>query len=289
MGASSFESFEHDWDAAVDIGSKKQRVKVNLTRIGSTPESDGQPVFLEEIEAEEFKEPRMLRYRRWIDGEIEGRAARWIRWRVRLPSKPMFAGDSSRDFTLVVTAPNSKGWVHTARFRMPDKKGENERDDPLLGPAIDDAEVISRIESLNYDLWEKGKYWTAGVSNPGEPVFEEIRENSTTLVHYGIVEHYNTVVKNLIETNDTVKSLLNMTENGTLRFWPIGKPYAENNKRIHQETKDAAYSLMELAIRQSLAGGGDETERWYLKPVVGLVEERYKNLVDFYNRRNMRE
>jgi hypothetical protein len=286
MGASTIESFEHDWDAAVDIGSKSQSVKVNLTRIGVTSESDGQPVFLEENEAEEFKEPRMLRYRRWIDGDIEGRAARWLRWRVRLPSKPLFTGDSSRDFSLVVTAPNAKGWVHTARFRMPDKKGENERKDPLLDTAIDDAEVISRIESLNYDFWETGKYWTAAISNPGEPVFEEVRENTATLVHYGIVEHYNAVFEDLFK-HESVQSLLKMTENGTLRFWSFGK-YAEINKQIHQETKDAAVSLMELAIRQALAGGGDDLERWYLQPVVGLVGERYKNLVDFYNRRNLR-
>jgi hypothetical protein len=290
MGASTFESFEHDWDAAVDIGSSEPRQALTLTRIATTAESDGVPVFLEEIAAEKGTFPRSLRYRRWVDGEIEGRSVSWMRLEVRVASKLLPKSDSGCNLTLVVTAPNASGWVHTAPFRISNKKHESEREDPLWKPAVDDAEIITRTDETNYDFWENDDYWTAGISDPGQPGFEEVRRNTTTAWHYGIVENYDQVVAGLHASAEVVR-LLDLTDNGTLRFWPThlpnGKSFSDEFKMLHSDTKESSNWLMMLAVRQALAGGGKDVARWSGQPVVGLVEQCYKDLVCFYNRKTI--
>lgn len=291
MGAGSFDSFEHDWEAAVEIGSEHQRKQVTLTRIATTTKSKERPVFLQEIPAEKGTFAKSVRYRRRVGKEILGSAARWMRLEFRVPSKLLFAEVSSRDLTLVVAAPSACGWVHTAPFRISNKKSDDERDNPLWTPAVDDAEIIERIESQNCDFWENDDYWTAGISDPGEPAFEEVRRNTTTPWRFGIVENYEQVVLGLIESAE-VRKLLALTANGTLQHWPTNlrkeSAFPEKFKPLHPDTKESADWLIMLAIRQALAGGGDEEARWFGQPVVKLVEEYYKDLVCFYNRKTIR-
>jgi hypothetical protein len=285
MGAANLDSLEYDWDAAIEIGSASQWDRVTLTRIGSTASSGDQPVFQEEIDAEKGTFPRSHRYLRGKSDEAVGAVACWMQWAVRVRLEILQQAGLDQDLTVVIAASNFPGWVLTAPMKKPNKKGELLETHPLWQPAGNDTEIISRIDQLEFELWETNDYQTSSISDPRIPYFEEARRNTTALWRFGIVEGLESVREALL-TSPNVQKLLAMTENGTLAFWPtnVGNPIATHHKKLQPETQAAANGLMYHAVMLALAGGGSDTDRWSGKEVVGFVEEKYKELVFTYNK-----
>jgi hypothetical protein len=177
MGAANLDSLEYDWDAAIEIGCASHWNLVTLTRIGFSRDSKKQVVFQDEIEAEQGIFPRIYPYIRQSGEDEVGSIARWMQLAVRVRLDEVHKAKLKTDLTVVLAASNTPGWRLSASFRKPRKKGEIQFEIPRLKAARDDAEVIARIDSMEVDIWETGRYLTAAISTPKVPYFDDTRQN----------------------------------------------------------------------------------------------------------------
>jgi hypothetical protein len=177
------------------------------------------------------------------------------------------------------------GWFAAMRFKSSSHKTELERGDPLVTPCVNENEVFARLESLKWDYWETGSFVTAGISVPPDAHIEA-RNYSRGDWRFGVCGGVEEAVAAL-RKDPKVRELQELTEHIALRFSPRlaadKKPIPEEYCNFHNELKEHAPLLLELALRQALAGPEDGAA-WHGRPVADLVAEIYKDHMYRVNR-----
>ncbi|MCY2962906.1 MAG: hypothetical protein NT069_04510 [Planctomycetota bacterium] len=270
-----------DPHAAIEIAASSNFRKVWLTRVG--PDAHGELVYLKNIRAHFGDPPRSVRY--LLAGE-SGAAARGAqhRW-TRLECKvPIGAGVTTKDTLVLATFPRSREWVFRQRFK--DRKHKPLTVDPTRQPQPSVESMLKALDGLSNDYWETGKYLTAGMSYPPEPLGSGTTGSGLkrkTLL--GVCDDFDGYYQLLLE-HDAVKRLLERTADGTIRFW-FSKTKAKSKlPRLKPSTQDQADSLMASAVWQALAGPARKDPGTYLgTPVVKWVDRIYRDHLNTQNRR----
>lgn len=163
-------------------------------------------------------------------------------------------------------------WVQRALFKNPNNDG----DDSLLEldePVEDFKEILDRIDRLNVDPWETGKYLTSGIFVPPRLFDDDVRNYSRGEWYLSACNEFDRFVELLLEC-DRSKELRRLTDNGTLA---IGNAKADSEKKkLHPNTIPEGNSLLHLSIRQALAGV-DRDENDSSDIVMDRVEKLYRN------------
>ena len=286
---SAIEVTEFPWPeggATRAIGSVAGRQSCSVMLVGA---ADGDPrtlVFQREVPATFGLDWKVMPYRGSENGQVVGGVARWCRLEVQVEREQVKDADEQLirpGMELVIARAHASCWAADAPFRKSNRKGPHERADPLGEPASGREEVIERLEALDYDPWETGDFLTAGISLPPDPWSDEGRNYSRGKWLLGACHDVDDCCE-LLRSSRSIQKLLQMTEEGGLRFWPTRtkKEIPDDYKRLHDETKADAGWLMEVSLRQALAGPDDDSAELVGKPVATLVERIFKN--HLYNR-----
>jgi hypothetical protein len=263
-----------DFSPVRPIGRIKGRQPARLMLAGPDPEVPGRLAFLREVDATWGVVEKSVRYKRSDEGEIVGDVAEWFRVEVQVP---LGTPDVRPNMDVVIARQTAACWAEDAPFRKPDKKGSAARVDPLAEPLSGPEAVIERLESLDYDYWEHGDYLTAGISIPRESLRDDPRNFSRGDWFLGLCEDIDQDRQRLWD-DPRIGELLDMTASKRLKFWPSSKEVKLAHCEYHSELADERHWMMQLAIRQALAGPHDDPPvGWFQRPVVDLVEHLYKD------------
>ncbi|MEI7698968.1 MAG: hypothetical protein WCK86_04170 [Planctomycetia bacterium] len=269
---------ELEFSATRPIGRVPGRRDATLTLTGPSAERAGELVFQKEIAATWGTVERNVPYPLLKSSQIVTGMARWWRLEVQVESDEAFI---EAGMELVMARLPAACWAVSAPFKKSVKHGAAGSSNPLAIPCNGIEEAIERLEDLDYDYWEKGKYLTAGVSAPPDPMSDQRRNFSRGDWLLGVCHNVKASCEILISSEQAEK-LLAWTKNGQLKHWPPHEVIPDRYKTLHADVKDDAEWLMYLSIRQSLAGPWDGDANWMGRPVMDLVEIIYKNHV--YNR-----
>ena len=287
------------------IGVVAGRLPCTVMLVGPQSSESATLVFQREVPATLGLDWKVMPYRKQDGERVSGAVARWCRLEVQVARKlPKGEGESplKAGMELVLGRARASCWAANATFKNSNRKGPDERRNPLEKPASGIEEVIERLELLPYDAWEKGDYLTAGVSLPPDPLSAEdefeTRNYSRGNWILGACPDVESCLEQL-RAEPKIKELLKLTEESRLRFWPshLKHEVPSAYRTLHREAQDDATLLMEVSMRQALAGPDDEpdaessmdetareseTVDWIGEPVTKLVEQIYKS--HLYNR-----
>lgn len=138
--------------------------------------------------------------------------------------------------------------------------------------------------------WEtRSGVLTAGLSRPKREGWEETRDaraQSFTLM--GACADFDKCLS-FLEKSEKIRMLRSNTQQGTIAFGHADLAKTKTGKRpkLYDGLVDAALLLLDVAIRQALAGDKDPS-RWSRRPVVDLVDEIYREHLNNANRREHR-
>jgi len=263
-------------DDAQEIGALPAQRAATAMRIAQKRGAEGPLVYEAEIPVFVGMRWRSMAYG---GGHCHG----WWRLEVQAPAKPAVI---QRGHALVVAEhPYSNGWVQAAPFKRALRR---ERLDLGNRPFSSPQELITWIEALLYDFWEKGNFLTAGISAPERPskpqaAVRNLHEQAALV--FGICDDFGDAVKALMGTEE-VDKLLKDTRKGTLRFWPswvdLAEPPARADELLYDLLIPEAWELMQLAVCQALAGPDEDSAPWIRQPVTAKVNHIYRE--HLYNR-----
>jgi len=266
-----------------DVSGLSSRSPVRLTESGFAGRASGgsgRLVFLRDVDATFAPVERSVLWRR---RDAEGVSGSYLRWfRVELQAAAGKGAQISAGMEAVWSRDPGAAWFAAMRFRGSSHRTELERGDPLREPCGSAEEAISRLESLPWDYWETGKFVTAGISIPPDSKLEVERNYSRGEWLFGVCQSVEQAVAAL-RLDPEVEQLQRLTANRTLQFWPGTMDIPAIYRSFHDEVAEHGTLLLELALRQALAGPHDG-EQWHGRPVADLVAEIYKDHIYRVNR-----
>jgi len=169
--------------------------------------------------------------------------------------------------------------VQRANFKRYSKKTPGERKIPRieqLEKGVDPVEWLERY--ANYDPWETGGRWIAGISHP-HGFYDEARNSAGDLI-LGTCPDVDDCVRELRASPELGRLLLD-TEREQIVFWNRAK--VKKPPRLHPEVKEEGPQLMDISVLQSLAGPRHSPQKWIGRPVSKLAGLVYR---DHLNERN---
>ena len=268
----------YDPDMSREIGTTSGRTLVILTRIGPDPDRDGELLYIDEVSASWGVVDRYVNYQLGSAERSSPSSAGWFRIEVQVPSPSKVVRPGMH---LALARERAAGWAVSSAFKRHNNYGTGDLVRRLAAPAATPGDMIDRLESLEYDFWEKGHYLTAGISVPPKPMFEDARNYSRGLWVLGVCDDYSECWNTLLNS-ELVQQLLTWTDDGSLEFWPTHTEIPDRYKKLHPMAQSDGNWLMQVAIRQAIAGPDKECSAWIGKPVAEFVEQVYKGHI--YNR-----
>jgi hypothetical protein len=248
MGVSQHNGFTN-WvvDQSAPIGESNCRKDITVTVILLDETVPGGVKYGPEIPATEGYIPRKIRFQQKTDNGSMPREVKQLRQEVQLAIGGDCPIKSNWHYVLAGNAASTS--VATCRFKGPNKKKAIPQ--KLTKPVKDIAEYLARVEELPYDLWESGKFITAGFFDPLVLHDESARAWTRDKWFHSACEDFVECIKVLL-ASDQAKKLTQFTEAATLR---VGHPKAQDIfKKVHNNTiSDGSFHLY-LAILQALAG-----------------------------------
>src|SRR5579875_1157698 len=215
---------------------------------------------------------REWRYQRY--GEAREQIAK--RWRLELSVGAKKRNTLKPGHDIVIAQkPYGNQWLQFVKLKKYSKK---EQPVPKLPADVPkDADPVEWLEShLEFDPWEQGKRYVAGISFPNGFWNPDFRNTSGDFV-FGCCPDKETAIKALLRSRP-IKALLEMTRKNRIIFSHEGK-----NTRLFPEVIEEAEFLMAIAIQQALAGP-DSVRNWKGKPVSDYVSEIYRSHLNNLNR-----
>jgi hypothetical protein len=254
-------------DDAREIGALSVQPTVTAMRI-EKGKPDGTLVYTEEA-------PILTGWQSRVEKYGEKSRHQWWRWETKVSSKTTPSIRPGHHL-IIAMHPYSSSWVQQVPFRPTSKK---ERPELVFASP---EELIQWIEKeCSYDFWEKGNYLTAGISIPEGPFnfHADIKNrHGDAKWVFGVCDDP-IAYGDALWASEEVKKFLNMTEKGTLRFWPAHVPWSTSPSKwkphLYEKLKAEADSLMWLSIRQALAGPHEDNEDWLGRPVADNLERIY--------------
>jgi hypothetical protein len=246
--------------------------------VGFKPRRNGEIVFEEETPIDPRIVERTWRFRYPAkDGNAQSINAWRLEILVEATRKHLRHGHTA----VVAQEPYSTHWIQTARFKKYSKKGESERPEPVVPKLKDNEHPLDWLErNLEYDLWEKGAHYVAGIGSPNG--FQEESRNTGGRFVFGACPDFETLVQEMFQTR-AVRDMLVQTEKNTINFW-YSKADIANPPRLYPEVIEEAKTLMGLSIQQALAGPSGPAKEWLGKPVSRLVRWIYCNHLNDRNK-----
>ncbi len=263
---------DRDHDAAGPIGRKRVEEEITLTRIQKN--SDGVYEYGPEIPAlERFDEPQESFDLGYAPGKRTPARHAWTRLVVR--AKKADGHIQEGDHLVVTRFPYSTGWACILPFKRPTKDADRVSLPQAFSSAVD---FVRALEDLPNDYFERGDYWTAGMSYPCVPFLDEATNRQADAERvYGICRDPKAVEADLLSSSKVLK-LFDQTETGTIKFG------FEDSHPLYDELKKDAQFFMLCSIRQALAGpANDSLTAPKTRTVLKQVEFNYR---DHLNRAN---
>jgi hypothetical protein len=183
------------------------------------------------------------------------------------------------DWLVLAEAPYSNCWVGHAPFKRGSQKGGEQRPSLEAG-SLDEA--LNLLGDLSHDLWEKGRRWTAGFTQPQMPLFADraAREpGKNALWVFGVCAEMDAMLEQLAASPAAV-SLLEVDR--VVHPGPEGIAFGED---VHPRVLEDRNSILLLAIKQALAGPTDQAwdnDTWIGRPVMDLAGRIFRD--HLYNR-----
>ncbi len=272
-----------DWEPLADgipgFGSLEDVVPLDVMRVAK---AGGQWIFAEEVQAEYMLQAKA---REWKPGAV----ARWLRMAVRVP----VGGAISRGDSLVLAAyPLGRRWHGDARFKPANHKGAAADRERKSHPGAEERAFTSEaamhewIDALEHDLWEKGKFLTAGVSRPGVEI--KAKNQASGRKTFGVISGRLDAVVTELFAHESLVEIVGMASRGMLSCAPKDaiKAGVSPDIALHGEVTERAASLMGEAIIRALAGPTTmESAGWLDRPVWKLADRIFRNLVYEENRK----
>ncbi len=191
-----------------------------------------------------------------------------------LPPKPRTA-----DWLILAEAPYSNCWVGHAPFKRGSQKAGEQR--PSLEAASLD-EALTLLGAVSNDLWEKGRRWTAGFTQPEMPLSSNraAREpGKNALWVFGVCSDPPALVEELAASR-MAASLLDVDR--VFHPGPNGTAVGDD---VHPRVLEERNSLLLIAIKQAMAGPTDpawDNDSWVGRPVMALAGRIFRD--HLYNR-----
>lgn len=175
----------------------------------------------------------------------------------------------------------SLGWCHFERFKPARAESRTNFDiTQAEGGGLDRA--LAYVAHLECDYWETGHFRTAGFTGiDARLAWYGQQENRQDILHVlGICANAKECQQRLME-HPKIQQLLEATRNKTIRIGLPGELIVVNDEVVEQ-----MWELMNLAIRQALAGPHKDSERWIEEqwPVSEKVDRIYRDLLNARNR-----
>jgi hypothetical protein len=204
-------------------------------------------------------------------------------YRLELRAKQDVGTVQSGTYLALAEHPYSNGWTQRTTFKPPCKKGAGARPDPSAQSFTDTRDLIQWVESFPFDYWEKGRFLTAGVSEPSLPQEDADRLRSWkvgAVIALGVCADFEAFEAQLIGSADA-RHLLEQTAANRIVFWKQGV----GPVKLFDEVIAESSALLLLATRQALAGLRDDPGRWCGRPVTDRMREIYCEHLNRLNRR----
>ena len=261
-------------DDAHEISAKRAWSDVNVMRIGHDKANGREIVYLDETE---------MQFATVVRG-VEGPGDRkhyWFRMELKINSKNELVRHGHN--LVMVSHPYAITREQHTVFKRAVKKSPDDprRFDP---PPWESAlELVTWVESLDYDYWEKGNYLTAAISLPVIPYTQDggSKNFKDDLGYvFGTCESFDTCYKAL-EISKKAQLLLDATEKNKIKVW-------HNNVSIplqlFPEVIEDRFFWMGLSISQALAGPHKDSDKWFGRPVIDKVDQIYRGHLNNVNR-----
>jgi hypothetical protein len=183
------------------------------------------------------------------------------------------------DWLVLAEAPYSNCWVGQAAFKRGSQKGGEQRPN-VEADSLDDA--LGLLGALSHDLWEKGRRWTAGFTQPQMPLSSgrAARDpGKNALWVFGVCGDIDAVVEELAGSR-VAAELLDVDR--VFHPGPNGTAVGDD---VHPRVLEERNSLLLIAIKQAMAGPTDQawdTDAWIGRPVMELAGRIFRD--HLYNR-----
>jgi len=266
MGAIAIEWFFREEVAShAHFGSLQDRAHVSALRIERCAGTDGGLCFAASEPIVVDKVRREFRYMRSSQPE-RSQYLRGLRVEVRSDRGKIVKGEH----LALCEHPYPKGWTARPLF----KPGNQKPKQPPVLQSGDDP--YAWIEERPHDFWETdstrlvaGSFLQENSMPPGEPRNELARG----MMLFGVCADAEACIA-LLESDEKVQRLLDLTESGRLR---LGHPDAQHHSggdlRPYPAVRERAFEVMHLSLRQALAGPPKDDAKWIGRPVVDLVDD----------------
>jgi hypothetical protein len=268
------------------IGSERLQAKITITRIGKN--QDGNIVYLDELDSKRRFELIIKSFSKGDESYSEPATAQWNRLTVITARDAIDLLRSSQGrlkpgtypgFLTLAKWPYSSGLA----FTVPFKRHKNESDDILTRklPAVFPSEraYIQALESLMTDYEVTTEGIVASVSMPKECELT-LRESSSledAELVYGACSNPQAVFDEL-EVCPTSIQLIDLTESGKLLF-----TYDRRPERIHDSVKRNCHKILNLSIRQAMAGLRESEVSLLGESVEKKIDSVYRLHIDRLN------
>ncbi len=273
-----FEPQDASVDDSVEIGAAPVRTSPTAMQVVQNRSDEKELVYKEEIPI--YLAPAW----RTLESD-DGQSYAW--WRMEIKVSKETQAIHGGDQLVLAEHPYGNGWLHHAPFKLGSNKGTLDRPDNAIPNFSSNVEAMTWAERQKCDLWEKGRYLTAGISEPETPfspsgAYRNVQKNA--LFVFGVCTDFPTFEK-LLWNSPIITRLLRETKAGTIRFWPPMVRFKNGAiPLLFDEVRDDAESLMSLAIRQALAGPHKNSEKWIGQPVTKKVDQIFRGHLNARNR-----
>lgn len=260
-------------DHSVPVGGYAIRQALTAMRVGF---DRSRLVYVEEVPM-----GHAVKWR--IEDHGDGQRARWNRLEYKVHRRETTIKPGER--LVIAEHPYSNGWVQTAPFKPPFKKGMTERPDPSVQKFMSATDFIAWVEAQPKDYWETGAYLTAGISEPDVPWLSDKKARNifgSALYVYGVCDDFEGHARKLYETNEA-QQLLSMTDKNIIKFW-FAHAKLGRLPKLREGTMDEAEHLLSLSIVQALAGPHEDSATWIGRPVIEKVDDIYRGHLNNKNR-----
>ena len=194
----------------------------------------------------------------------------WTRWEVRIGKQRDYI--SPEHYMIISRYPHSCGFVGMQLFKKP-RKVISQSIQKRLNECADLDCILKELDSMNVDYWETGKKFTAGFSQGSKEDIDTENRNATSAHIHGICKDAPEVYLEL-RNHERTHKLIEATHNSKLLLKPV------NNRlpvfTIFPEVIGKSEDLMDLAIRQAMAGPDRNSQKWINRPVLDWATILYE-------------
>lgn len=291
MGSHKITSEDHEqanyrFGTSSPIGSERLQAEITVTRIGKN--QDGAIVYLDELISKRRFEFIDKRFSKGDENYSEPAIAQWNRLTVITQRAPIdqlrihqgrLKPGTYPGFLTLAKWPYSSGLA----FSVPFKRKQNENDDTLARklPSVFASEraYIQALESLMTDFAVTTDGIIASVSMPeeGELTMRESSSLEDAELVYGVCINPQAAFDEL-EVCPTAIQLIELTESGKLLFTFDRRP-----ESIHDSVKRNCQKILNLSIRQALAGLRQSESSLLGEPVTKKIDLVYRRHIDRLN------